>query len=235
MIRCLWGFNWTGQMESNDPVHPLFRDVPPAEAKLWRYLSFAKFASLLNSPRLHSTRVDGFDDHFEGAWPKKDLEYWNEILSPFKVPSFTEQMRSFVAASCWIESPHESAAMWRLYAPGDEGIAITTSFGKLNSLVSSAGSMPANWLAGAGRVLYFDHSNKGLIEKLEKDERLPNTLKPSMLKNISYEHEKEVRALIVAPLPANAACGADPKRGIRHAAHGANPERGDRSAVEKPR
>ena len=40
-----------------------------------RYLSFAKFAFLLELAKLHLTRVDEFDDHFEGAWPKSDLEY----------------------------------------------------------------------------------------------------------------------------------------------------------------
>jgi hypothetical protein len=52
-----------------------FRNAPTPEAKLWRYLSFAKFASLLQSAQLHFIRVDHFDDHFEGAWPKSDLAY----------------------------------------------------------------------------------------------------------------------------------------------------------------
>jgi hypothetical protein len=186
-------------MESNDPVHPIFRNVPPPEAKLWRYLSFAKFASLLHSPRLHFTRVDHFDDHFEGAWPRSDLEFWTSdtIVRVFHVPSLTEQMRSNVAASCWIELPHESAAMWRLYAPGDEGVAVATTFGKLHNLIKDAGK-PDEWLAGAARVTYLDHFNTGLIRNLETGERWPNTMTPFMLKNISYENEKEVRALIMA-------------------------------------
>src|SRR5690242_4102968 len=155
-------------MESNVHVHPLFRNAPKPEAKLWRYLSFARLASLLQSSRLHFTRVDNFDDHFEGAWPKSDVEHW-EKLKDFRVVRFTELMRQRVAVSCWVESPHESAAMWRLYAPGAEGVAVTTSFGKLHSLVSTAALPGPEWLAGAGRVTYLDHSNKGLIEDLGKD------------------------------------------------------------------
>jgi hypothetical protein len=184
-------------VESNDFVHPLFRDAPPPDAKLWRYLSFAKFAHLLHSPRLHFTRVDQFDDHFEGAWPKGDLEYWDKTKG-FKVVYFTEQMKQRVAASCWVESPHESAAMWRLYAPGEDGVAVTTTFGKLRELVSPLAETA--WLAGAGRVRYIDHFKKGLIEELGNGARLPNTMMPFMLKNVSYEHEKEVRALVVAGL-----------------------------------
>jgi hypothetical protein len=139
------------------------------------------------------TRVDRFDDHFEGAWPKSDLALWGEVIG-FDVPSFTDRMRRRIAASCWVESPNESAAMWRLYAGGNEGVAVTTTFGKLHSLVTTGdGSM-----AGAGRVRYLDHVNKGLIEDLGKDEPLPNTMMPFMLKNVSCEHKREVRALVIS-------------------------------------
>jgi hypothetical protein len=172
------------------------------EAKLWRYLSFAKFASLLQSAQLHFTRVDHFDDHFEGAWPKSDLEYWTKerMIDVFKVANFTEQMRHNVAVSCWFESPHESAAMWRLYAPGNEGVAIATTFGKVHSLVNTA-DIPAGWLPGAGSVRYVDHFNDGLIKNLRTNERLPNTLMPFMLKNVSYKYENEARAVIIAMPP----------------------------------
>src|SRR5262245_51322016 len=163
-------------MQSNDPVHPIFRNAPPPEAKLWRYLSFAKFASLLHSRQVHFTRVDHFDDHFEGAWPRSDLQYWtNErILRVFNVPGFTEDIRRRrVAASCWFESPHESAAMWRLYAPGEEGVAIVTTFGKLDNLIKTANP---SWLVGAARVKYIDHANEGWIEQVEEEERRLNVL-----------------------------------------------------------
>jgi len=185
-------------MNSNDVVHPIFSEIPPPDAKLWRYLSFAKFASLLHSQKLHFTRVDRLDDHFEGVWPRSDLEYWQQpLFRTFDVPSFTKQFKCNVAASCWVESPHESAAMWRLYTPGEEGVAITTTFGKLQSLVKTVGE-DARWLADAARVMYIDHFNEGLIKNLGKGERLPNLLAPFMLKNISYAHEKEVRALVVS-------------------------------------
>src|ERR1700682_5427714 len=106
-------------MTEQPVLHPLFRDRPPPEAKLWRYLSFAKFASLLDSGLLHFTRVDRFDDHFEGAWPQQDAAKWQRIKG-FSVLSFTERCRKAVAVSCWFESNHESAAMWGLYASGNE-------------------------------------------------------------------------------------------------------------------
>ena len=74
------------------PPHPIFTDRPDDEAKLWRYLSFAKLASLLQSSCLHFTRADKFDDHFEGVWSKSDLKYLLN-LDGFDVPAFTEQIR----------------------------------------------------------------------------------------------------------------------------------------------
>jgi hypothetical protein len=182
---------------TDQPVqHPLFRDKPPPEAKLWRYLSFAKFASLLDSGLLHFTRVDKFDDHFEGAWPQQDIVAWQRMQG-FNVPAFTEHVRKSVAVSCWIESEYESAAMWGLYTAAREGVAIVTSSGKLDELVMTAQGSALNAatkiLAGAARVRYLDHFSEGL---LKEDGGSYNAFAPFMLKNISYAHEREVRALI---------------------------------------
>jgi hypothetical protein len=178
---------------AEDPIHPLFRDRPPPEAKLWRYLSFARFAALLDAGQLHFTRVDQFDDHFEGAWPKQDVAIWGS-REGFSVPRWTERNRIFVAASCWCESDHESAAMWGLYAPGKEGVAIVTSYRKLEEVVTSQGAVQLpDCLAGAARVRYLDHFSEGLL-----DHGAQNAALPFMLKNISYAHEHEVRALVIA-------------------------------------
>lgn len=179
-----------GAKMTKEPVHPLFRERPPADAKLWRYLSFAKFAALLDTGVLHFTRVDKFDDHFEGAWPQQDVAKWEEKAGVFNVVAFTERGRGTVAASCWFESKYESAAMWQLYTPGNEGVAIVTSFRKLEEVVASQGEAP-DYFAGVGGVRYIDHFNEGLL-----DDGPQNALMPFMLKNVSYAHEREVRALI---------------------------------------
>jgi hypothetical protein len=176
------------------PVHPLFHDRPPPEAKLWRYLSFAKFAALLDAGQLHFTRVDQFDDHFEGAWPQQDYAKWQKVEG-FNVPAFTESVRPAMVVSCWAESEYESAAMWRLYASGNEGVAVVTSFRKLEEAVSQhLAQQSADWFGGVGRVRYFDHFNEGLLDDGEK-----NVLWPFMMKYMSYAHEREVRALVNAP------------------------------------
>ena len=108
--------------------------------------------------------------------------------------TFTERSRVAVAVCCWAESNHESAAMWRLYASGNERIAVVTSFRKLEEAISQSAAQVAGCLAGVGRVRYFDHFNDALLDDGSKNAGLP-----FMLKNISYAHEREVRALVNAP------------------------------------
>ena len=83
--------------------------------------------------------------------------------------------------------------MWRLYAAGNEGVAITTTAAKLQALVNA---VPQPHLRGISRVRYIDHINNSLIAELESSTW--TALHPLMWKNVSYEHEKEVRALLVA-------------------------------------
>ena len=44
---------------------------------------------------------------------------------------YTKDFRRQTAISCWHENQYESAAMWQLYNPSNDGIAIQTTFGKL--------------------------------------------------------------------------------------------------------
>lgn len=179
-------------MASDAITHPIFHDAPPPETRLWRYLSFAKIVALFQTRTLNFTRIDQFDDHFEGAWPKSDLARFDTLAGGQVIPKVTKTMRQGVAASCWLASDYESAGMWRLYAAGEEGVAITTTAGKLHALVSA---VRPPLIGGISRVRYIDHDNKSLIAELQNSPW--NALHPFMSKNVSYEHEKEVRALLI--------------------------------------
>ena len=43
------------------------RTIPRPSAKLWRYMDLAKFLSLLDESSLYFTRIDHFNDPYEGA------------------------------------------------------------------------------------------------------------------------------------------------------------------------
>ena len=66
--------------------HPKDFSVPDMDTKLWRYLDFPKFMSLLDSRELFFTRADRFEDTFEGArgfnFQKDDIyKSWEPIIT----------------------------------------------------------------------------------------------------------------------------------------------------------
>ncbi|HEY0913347.1 MAG TPA: hypothetical protein VGE22_00630, partial [Solimonas sp.] len=62
--------------------HPY--SVPDPAAKLWRYMDFTKYVSLLSSRSLYFARADSFDDTFEGAKGlRKNKKRWDDHYSDF--------------------------------------------------------------------------------------------------------------------------------------------------------
>ena len=78
--------------------------------------------------------------------------------------------------------------MWRLYCPGNNGVAIQTSY---NKLVKSVENDPSIFI---GKVTYIDYEFQGFPQG--------NFLYPVMHKRISFAHEQEVR-LVTTKTPEN--------------------------------
>jgi len=190
--------------------HPY--EIPPAESKLWRYMDFTKYVSMLSTKGLYFARADCFQDTFEGAKGlKKNKEKWDEHYLKFfreaiKNPpeghelKYTDEevqkqarrllkdlerggeiskKRTFI--NCWHENEHESEAMWRLYSSFlDNAIAVRTSY---DSLYRALGRNPS---ISIGRVKYIDFRKNyaGVNESFYR-------------KRKSFEHEKEVRAILI--------------------------------------
>ncbi|WP_339868702.1 hypothetical protein [Pseudohongiella nitratireducens] len=190
-------------------AHPY--EIPNEDAKLWRYMDFTKYVSMLSTSSLYFARSDTFDDHFEGAkgiesnkkaWNEHYLKFFKEairtppegvewdhseeyiekeaqrLLKDLGAGGLSHRERVFI--SCWHENEYESEAMWRLYSSFlDNALAIRTSY---KSLYRSLGKNPD---ISIGRVKYidFNQSFAGVNDSFWR-------------KRISFEHEKEVRALI---------------------------------------
>ena len=187
--------------------HPAF-NPPPDDAVLWRYMDFTKFVSLLDRSALFFARADKLGDPFEGAVSVKNKELrvrsYVEGLSDFETlllqvqfpgkdmheisedrahdwMKFLKRQRQFTLISCWHESIHESAAMWRLYARATDGIAIRTDFSSLKqSLISSEDIF-------IGKVNYVDYEHHQIPEH--------NLFYPYLHKRQDFKHEEEVRAI----------------------------------------
>jgi len=170
--------------------HDLFTQPDNKKTKIWRYMDFTKFISLLDTKSLFFTRADKFDDPFEGSYPLKNVlarkhpPFGTPLTSgsPKTSPNYKIWPR-YVAINCWHENEHESAAMWKLYLKSSEGIAIQSTFLKLIKSIRTKDDVYI------GRVSYIDYEKAKLNEG--------NIFTPFIHKRKSFEHEKEIRAVIV--------------------------------------
>ncbi len=176
--------------------HPSLTE-PEEDTVIWRYLDIAKFIHLLNSSSLFFTRLTRFSDPYEGHMTKGTL---NELLKiPKSFPkdereerektirqnvNFFTNMRPMLCASCWHENKTESAAMWNLYIGSGQGLAIRTTFAKLKKAFK-----PSKITVSAGMVKYVDYDTHNLNPT--------NIFNFGILKRNSFEHERELRALIM--------------------------------------
>lgn len=170
---------------------------PPTdqEIKVWRYYDLSKFADLVLTKSLYFARADKFKDVFEGSlskpsiherkkqlisissnkkWEESNTEFWNNIGLDFKKK---------YAISCWHMNNYESAAMWRIFLKTDEGIAIQSTYQKLENCLDK---VPKPVYVGV--VNYIDYDND-LMD-------WGNKMVPFLHKRKSFSHEQEIRAIL---------------------------------------
>jgi len=195
--------------------------LPPDDQPIWRYLTFTKMVAMLLDRVLHFSRADTFLDRFEIGIPTHDmagarrwtaaaladgtisraglLSYLAAITNQPR-PSFerldddqlvTQAMRYTSHAlfvSSWHLNDGESAAMWDLYLGAEPGIAIQSTVGSLREQVDAGSGDTEVFL---GTVEYLDYATASW-----GDFRAFNRV---FHKRSSFEHERELRAVIVRP------------------------------------
>jgi hypothetical protein len=183
-----------------DTVHPSFIQPENSSAKIWRYLDLAKFISLLKNRSLHFTRLDQFDDPFEGTITKQK---YDELVQVAQVGEreknipwhwqgryFDILMAMYRRApkchfiNCWHMNEHESEAMWKLYSKSEYAVSIQTEYRRLVSV------LPDKLYNGCyiGKVNYVDHYADDIPGN--------NMFNYVMHKSMSLQHEREVRAVV---------------------------------------
>lgn len=155
-------------------------------------MDIAKFIWLLKNQKLHMARLDLLNDPHEGSIPgplakirdQKLMESGSEELAS-QIPVINRQFRKSMYVNCWHLGNAESEAMWRLYCPDGNGVAIRTTYSKLIDSINNDEQLYI------GKVTYIDYSSQGFD--------LNNGFYPVMHKRISFKHEQEVH--IVKSLP----------------------------------
>ncbi len=143
---------------------------------IWRYMSLAKFIAMLDHHALHFTPLDQMEDKFEGTVPVRMRRSLDEEA--------VQSQRSTTFVNCWHVNEYESAAMWDIYARRDSGVAIQSRVGRMRDSMRDE-PRPVH----IGLVRYLDMHNGTA--------RFDDVVDAFISKHISYQHERELRALVL--------------------------------------
>lgn len=170
-------------------------ETPDENEIIWRYMDFEKFVSMLDNKVLHFTRVDRLIDKFEGSWAIPNIQLRNESLNDlppkvgdiFKrsIPMGNEASRKFIFVNCWHRNQYESGAMWKLYLSNNNGIAIQSTFKGLKECFKEDNEN----CVFIGNTHYIDYKKEPIFGN--------NFFRPYLYKWKWYEHESELRAMIL--------------------------------------
>src|SRR6266480_5094770 len=189
-------------------LHPFPPDDP--SVAVWRYLQLWKLLSALQTQKLYLALLDELRTKYDPHEASVPASTHNDQVPIFSGNSAMQQFfgqREPVAhapwerpgedgwtrvarlrrgllrcahVSCW-RLGEESEAMWRLYCPGDDGVAIRTTFSKLRDSVNDPHTC-------VSVVQYFDYKTGRFL-------RHTHNWDPAFHKRIAFKHEQEVRVL----------------------------------------
>jgi hypothetical protein len=95
-----------------------------------------------------------------------------------------------ISVSCWHGNKGESEAMWRLYGDSGKAIAIETTIDSLGDSIQVCESPYRVHIYPVKYLDFFDNT-------LSPSDCVVDGQRAPLLKRISYEHEREVRAFIL--------------------------------------
>jgi len=178
--------------------HPCFEAPKNPKEKVWKYMDFTKFVSLLEEKALffpsitqlkENDRLEGFLNEatvqkFRAASKntsdelkkKKDETIKNNL-------EFIKRGRSLLNISSFHLNKYESMGMWKLYLKSNEGVAVQTNF---DNLKKSFISPDLNIHIGAVKYI----TNNDLVDPF-------NIFNLALYKRKGFEHERELRAVIM--------------------------------------
>lgn len=178
--------------------HPACSIPERLETKIWRYMDFPKFVSLLEEQSLFFSKLSLFDDPYEGYLPRLTKEQFLKIPDNTADKSKAQQIvntnlalrdnftRECLLVSCWHMSEYENIAMWKSYSIIGKGVAVQSTLKCLMKAFEGVDD-----LVNIGSVKYIDYYDDKI--------KWQNTFHSALCKRKQFDHEKEVRVLVVSP------------------------------------
>jgi hypothetical protein len=147
--------------------------------------------SILEYKSLYFPLVSELMDKWEGYLPKAAIEIVRSKLpstiddseKTWLVPFMQNQSRRDMRVNCWHMNSDESAAMWSVYAP-EKGIAIRSTVQRLERCFDDL-----TFEIRIAKLRYLS-AEEYVVEAA------PGHV---FIKRKSYEHEREIRALVFSP------------------------------------
>jgi hypothetical protein len=187
--------------------HPVFDREIAADASVWRYFDFPKFTALLQQGALYFSRADLLGDPLEGsstrwfaAWKEEQLRNPSPGRTQADMAAIVKHNESVLASipreayvNCWHLGDHESMAMWQGYGGGPYGVAIRSTFSKLDAAMPV--TFKGRWREDTiyiGRVKYIDYTS--ITDRIPHEVNAYGRL---VCKSLPYRHENEVRAVFL--------------------------------------
>jgi hypothetical protein len=186
---------------------PFFRSPADENVPVWRYMDLTKFVWMLHNRALYFPNVLTMNDPYEGYYtqglaPSKESE---EIFirnmcaresGTFSVESedHRESLRAFYRrfleglkvttelfyVSCWHMNEEESSAMWKLYTSHGDSVCVRSTYQQLSQ------ELPDDCYLGCVNYINYKTDMFDVYEFLNF----------VVHKRKSFEHEREVRAVI---------------------------------------
>jgi hypothetical protein len=171
--------------------------------KIWRYMDFIKFVSILDRRSLYFTEFRRFEDPIEGNFPnsnrketieklEKDFEGNQAMLDYIHKENPIDYAQKGLHGlgnfyiNCWHENEYESAAMWKFYSDQERGIAIQSTF---NSFKNCFYKYERDVIIGEVEYLDYDEDSIPLGNEIIIYE-------PFIYKRKSFVYENEIRAIV---------------------------------------
>lgn len=181
-------------------AHPVFTQPEDEHVRVWRYMDFTKLVSLLDTRQLFFARADRLGDPFEGSLPQVNVSARQRVTDAFPADGrdgalyllrllgdMNKRMVKYTALNCWHMNECESAAMWKLYLKSDEGVAVQSTYDRLRSAFTD------DTKVYVGVVRYIDYRTEWIAD----NGVLLNGFSLFVHKRKSFEHEREVRGIVV--------------------------------------
>jgi hypothetical protein len=135
--------------------------APHQNAKIWRYMSFQKFASLLDKQALFFVKVERLRDKYEGTLPEftrfvqaNISKLFSNGKMPYKYPDdVLKLLQAITLVNTWHINEVESAAMCDLYSNRNAGIVIQSTYKRLSESFRN-NEEDVIWI---GKVKYKDY------------------------------------------------------------------------------